>query len=104
MKTIFDYQSASVALEELKSLGYQLDYNVEFDNILQHSDDYVIDYLYRYEGASNHSDESSTYGIRNTITGEKGIFVAGNLSLIEGKKRDIIINLEIKAKNASNNH
>lgn len=98
MGTIFKYETASIALENLRVKGYEYDYNADFDHIFTYADDYVIDYLYRYEGPSNPSDESSVYGLRNTKTGEKGVFVAGDLSLIQGKKRDIIINLEIKAK------
>ena len=98
MGTIFKYESASVALEELKELGYHQDFNEAFDEIHASSDDYVIDYLYRYEGPTNPSDESSVYGVLNTKTGEKGVFVVGDLSLVEGKKRELIINLEIKAK------
>ncbi|VTP99002.1 hypothetical protein [Sphingobacterium daejeonense] len=78
--------------------GYSVDYNVEFDGLVENASDYQIDELYRYEGETDPADESSVYGIRNTKTGEKGVFVAGNLSLIEGKKRDIILDLEMKYK------
>lgn len=98
METIFNYDSASVALEKLNEKGYLVDFNQEFDDLFVHSDNYTIDYLYRYEGNTDPSDESSVYGIRDTVNGTKGVFVAGNLSHIEGKKRDIILNLEIKGK------
>lgn len=102
METIFNYDSASVALKKLHTEGYSVDFNEQFDDLFAHSDDYVVDYLYRYEGNTDPSDESSVYGIRNTVTGKKGVFVAGNLSLIEGRKQDIILNLEIKGKQQSN--
>jgi len=104
MKTIFNYDSPSIALEKLKEKGYTKDFNKEFDELFEYTDDYTIDYLYRYEGATDPSDESTVYGIRNEITGTKGVFVAGDLSLIEGRKRDIIINLEIRAKKGKENH
>ncbi len=96
MTTKNDYASAKEALDHLQAKGYTVDYNIEFDGLLAEASDYTIDYLYRYEGMSNPDDESSVYGIRNLKTDEKGIFVAGNLSFLEGKKRDIILELEIK--------
>lgn len=101
METRYDYESAAFALQELKDLGYFKDYNIEFDELLAQPDKYVIDYLYRYEGPTNPSDESTVYGIRNQNTGSKGVFVVGDLSLVEGKKREIIINLEIQSKRQS---
>jgi hypothetical protein len=103
METIFNYDTPVIALEKLNNAGYTIDYNQEFDELFSESDDFTIDYLYRYEGITDPSDESSVYGIRNTISGHKGVFVAGNLSLIEGRKRDIIVNLEIRSKQAQNN-
>jgi hypothetical protein len=37
------------------------------------------------------------YGISKN-SGQKGVFVAGNLSLIEGKKRDILLQMELKER------
>ena len=98
METIFNYESAAIALEKLAEKGYTIDFNEDFDELFQSSDDYTIDFVYRYEGASDPGDESSVYGLRNTVTGTKGVFVAGNLSLIEGKKRDIILSLELRSR------
>lgn len=98
METIFNYDSASIALNKLREKGYNIDFNTEFDLLAHSSDNFTIDYLYRYEGATDPSDESSVYGVRNIETGEKGVFVVGDLSLIEGRKRDIIVNLEIRSK------
>jgi len=101
METKHNYETTDIALARLKEMGYTIDFNVEFDEILEDADNYQIDYLYRYEGASNPDDESTVYGISNSNNGKKGVFVAGNLSLIEGKKRDIILALEIKYKTGS---
>lgn len=98
METSFNYASAQVALDELEAKGYSVDFNVEFDRLGVDAENYQIDYLYRYEGDSNPDDESSVYGISHNIHPEKGVFVAGNLSFLEGKKRDIILNLELKSK------
>lgn len=96
MRTIFNYDSESIALRKLDECGYTIDYNIVFDRVYNHKENYAIDYLYRYEGDSNPSDESSVYGLRNIITGEKGVFVLGCLSLIDGRIRDIIVNLEVE--------
>ncbi|MDF2517440.1 MAG: hypothetical protein K0R59_2736 [Sphingobacterium sp.] len=97
MERMHGYSSASVALEKLSGLGYTIDYNIEFEDLLAHADEFKIDYLFRYEGASDPDDESTVYGISRN-SGEKGVFVAGNLSLIEGKKRDILLQLELKER------
>lgn len=101
METKYDYLSVTAALEELKEKGYEKDYNIDFDELFYNADNYIIDYLFRYEGQTNPSDESTVYGLRNQRTGEKGVFVVGDLSLIEGKKREIIINLEFRSKSSS---
>ena len=98
METVFNYDSPLIALEKLKEKGYAKDYNEEFDELFESADDFTIDYLYRYEGASDPGDEATVYGIRNAISGDKGVFVAGDLSLIEGRKRDIIMNLELRSR------
>ncbi|GGE21017.1 MULTISPECIES: hypothetical protein [Sphingobacterium] len=98
MDKTFKYATMTEALDNLSKKGYTIDYNVEFDQLSDEAAIYEIDVLYRYEGESDPADESSVYGIRNTKTDEKGVFVAGNLSLIEGKKRDIILDLEMKYK------
>lgn len=99
METRHDYESAAVALEKLKEKGYNIDFNQEFEEIQRDAEQYQIDHLYRYEGASDPDDESTVYGISHTTRDRKGVFVAGDLSLIEGKKRDIILALELKHKN-----
>lgn len=100
METIFNYESASIALTKLKEKGYSIDFNTDFDDLVADSDNYTIDYLYRYEGATDPGDESTVYGIRNVNTGKKGVFVVGDLSTVEGKKRDILISLEIRSKSS----
>lgn len=97
MERMHGYSSASVALAKLSDMGYTIDYNIEFDELLADVDQFKIDYLFRYEGASDPDDESTVYGISRN-SGEKGVFVAGNLSLIEGKKRDILLQLELKER------
>ncbi|MFZ4262940.1 hypothetical protein ACFRAE_12905 [Sphingobacterium sp. HJSM2_6] len=102
MKTSHKYATTSQAIADLQSKGYSIDFNIEFDGLASEAEQYIIDYLYRYEGLTDPADESSVYGIRNIHTGDKGVFVAGNLSFLEGRKRDIILELELR--HTQNNH
>lgn len=96
MGTTHKYATITQALDNLKEKGYSIDYNIEFDGLVADASDFEIDVLYRYEGETDPADESSVYGIRNNKNMNKGVFVAGNLSFLEGRKRDIILELEMK--------
>jgi len=99
MSTTHKYETITQALDNLKQNGYSIDYNIEFDGLAAEASNFEIDVLYRYEGETDPADESSVYGISNVQNKEKGVFVAGNLSFLEGKKRDIILELEMKYHN-----
>jgi hypothetical protein len=75
-----------------------IDYNIELEPLIANPSNYKIDYVYRYEGDSNPDDENTVYGIAEKNSLNKGVFVIGNLSFVEGKIRDVIINLEIAHK------
>ncbi|WP_282629723.1 hypothetical protein [Empedobacter sedimenti] len=96
-KIQYRYKSASLALAELKELGYTIDYNIEKDQIKQDSTNFDITYIYRYEGDSNPDDESSVYGIVNNINGDKGVYVVGNLGT-DDEVDHFLIQLEIKRR------
>lgn len=76
METKYHYASILKALEELKTLGFEIDFNLQEEAIKNNPDNYEIVHVYRYEGESNPDDEAIVYGIK-TATGEKGVFVAG---------------------------
>lgn len=98
MKKMYHYATASKALEELSNKGFTIDYNIEEDRILKDSQNYSIVHIYRYEGMTNPDDESTVYGIENAINGEKGVFVAGNLSFAESDVAKLLLKLEIEEK------
>lgn len=93
-----EYDSATVALDKLKEAGYVIDYNIELDSLIANPANYQIDCIYRYEGDSNPDDENTVYGITEKNSLNKGVFVIGNLSFVEGDVRDVIIGLEIAHK------
>ena len=44
---------------------------------------------------SNPDDEATVYGIQNFTTGDRGVFVAGNLSFAENDVAKLLLKLEI---------
>ena len=96
-KIQYRYMSASLALAELKELGYTIDYNVEKEQIKRDTSNFDITYIYRYEGDSNPDDESSVYGIINSLNDEKGVYVVGNLGT-DDEIDQFLIQLEIKRR------
>ena len=71
----FKYESASVALEQLKAKGYTEDFNLIEHELHENFDRTMIDIVYRYEGATNPDDQSIVYGL--DYNGKKGVFVSG---------------------------
>lgn len=75
----YKYASSSVAIDNLRKEGFNVDFNLEENCIICGSnkydvEDFEIVQVYRYEGDSNPSDESTVYGIQSK-DGTKGILV-----------------------------
>jgi len=75
----YKYASTSVAINNLRAEGFTVDFNLEENCIICGTnkydvDDFEIVQVYRYEGMSNPSDESTVYGIESK-DGTKGILV-----------------------------
>ncbi len=75
----YKYASTSVAVDNLRKEGFNVDFNLQENCIICGSDKYDVDnfeivQVYRYEGMSNPSDESTVYGIESK-DGTKGILV-----------------------------
>ncbi|UPT70905.1 MAG: hypothetical protein M0D53_00305 [Flavobacterium sp. JAD_PAG50586_2] len=95
MENRYHYASVLKALEELKSMGFTVDYNLQEETIYNNPANYEIVHIYRYEGESNPDDEAIVYGIKST-TGEKGVFVAGFSPNSESKAALVLHELSIK--------
>lgn len=95
MKNRYHYASVSVALEELKSKGFTVDFNLLEEDIMNHPEHYEILHIYRYEGESNPDDEAIVYGIQSN-TGEKGVFVAGFAANSENDAAKILNEISIR--------
>ena len=92
---MYHYATVIKALEELSEKGFNVDYNILENKILDNPDNFEIVHIYRYEGDSNPGDEATVFGIKSK-TGEKGVFVAG-LSAFTDKSAAMVLNeLSIK--------
>lgn len=80
MKQIqYKYAPASIAIDNLRKEGFTVDFNLEKNCIICGNnkydvEDFEIVQVYRYEGDSNPSDESTVYGIHSK-DGVKGVLV-----------------------------
>jgi hypothetical protein len=78
---MYQYDSVSHALEELRKKGYTTDFNLEENCLVCNTqkftaDDFDIKEVVRFEGNSDPADEAIVYGIESK-TGVKGVLVNG---------------------------
>ncbi len=78
------YGTLSETINGLKKDGYSLDFNVKQERIICHEansvllpEDFEIDKVYRFEGATNPDDQSILYAISSLKFGVKGVLVNG---------------------------
>ena len=78
------YGTLSETINGLKKDGYSLDFNVQQERIVCHQantvlspEDFEIDKVYRFEGASNPEDQSVLYAISSAKFDVKGVLVNG---------------------------
>lgn len=78
---MYQYDSPSHAIEELRKRGYTEDFNLKDNCIVCNeqkfgADEFEIKEVYRFEGDSDPGDESIVLGIEST-SGKKGVLVNG---------------------------
>jgi hypothetical protein len=77
----YHYATVSEALQQLRSQGFTVDFNIE-DNVLAcekgkfAADDFDVTDVYRYEGNTDPADEATVYAIQSK-SGVKGVLVTG---------------------------
>ena len=78
------YGTLSETISGLKNEGYTLDFNILEDCVICHQsnislspDDFEIDEVYRFEGASNPDDQAILYAISAKNANIKGVLVNG---------------------------
>lgn len=73
------YTTVSEAINDLKSRGYTIDFNLGFnggDSMAASADKFEITEVYRFEGETDPDDEAVVYAIESS-DGRKGILVNG---------------------------
>ena len=78
---MFDFDTLSEAINGLKAKGYTRDFNL-LENDIHYDElgcgfkikEFKVDYIFRFEGDSNPSDNSILFAIE-TASGEKGILL-----------------------------
>jgi hypothetical protein len=98
------YPTLSEALNGLKSKGYTYDFNLATENLeckelnlRLHPEDFVIDEVYRFEGASNPDDNSIVYAI-SSKDGLKGTLVNAYGVYADSMTDDMIAKLRITGR------
>ncbi len=73
-----NYRTLSETISDLKSKGYTIDFNIAsvFSPVLS-PNDFEIDRVHRFEGASNPDDQCILYAISSSNLSVKGILVNG---------------------------
>ncbi len=78
------YGTLSETITGLKKEGYTLDFNISQErlvcnaaNTILSPDDFEIDKVYRFEGASNPDDQAILYAISSPKFGVKGVLING---------------------------
>ncbi|WP_339889490.1 hypothetical protein [uncultured Flavobacterium sp.] len=95
MRKVYHYATVIEALKLLKEKGFEYDYNINDQEIIDNPDNFEIEHIYRYEGNSNPDDESMVYGIKSK-SGQKGVFVAGFAANSFNGADKILIDLSIR--------
>ncbi len=79
-----NFGTLSETLNELKKLGYTVDFNIGLeclvcpkDEIVLQPEDFQIDRVYRFEGASDPDDQSIVYAISSPKFHVKGALING---------------------------
>jgi hypothetical protein len=93
----YNYDSVLNALNELKSLGFTVDYNINEREFITNPHDFEIVHIFRYEGDSSPDDEATVYGIKSK-SGQKGVYVSGYTANSESDSARFLIGLSIKGR------
>jgi hypothetical protein len=78
---MFNYETVSEALSDLRKRGYLVDFNLMENCLVCNNDKFEIDdfeivEVYRFEGNTDPADQAIVYGIES-ISGIRGVLVNG---------------------------
>lgn len=88
-----NFETVSQAVQDLQRRGYAIDFNLQDNCLVCHTDrfgadEFEITECYRFEGASDPADEAIVYGLE-AQNGRKGILVNGYGIYSSGLSADI---------------
>ena len=69
-----NYASLSVATSDMRERGFTKSFIPSEFDVLNPAEWRIIE-LYRFEGMNSASDNSVVYGVKNIVSGEKGIII-----------------------------
>ncbi|MGH2666121.1 hypothetical protein [Flavobacterium sp.] len=96
MAHTYNYANVAKALEELKALGFTIDFNLEHIQITENPTDFEIVHIYRYEGDTDPDDEATVYGIKSISNDRKGVYVTGFSANSGNDAARVLMDLTIK--------
>jgi hypothetical protein len=80
---MISYDTVTEAINGLKSRGYNIDFNVAFDQLVcanneicLQPDEFEITEVYRFEGDSNPDDEDVVYAVESKDGKSKGVITS----------------------------
>jgi hypothetical protein len=96
------YDTVTEALQDLKSKGYTIDFNIAFDKIIcsdnkicLNPNEFEITAVHRFEGDTNPSDEDVVYAIESKDSKIKGTMTSAYGMYAESISNEMIQKLSI---------
>lgn len=99
---MYNYDTISEALNDLKKRGYTIDFNLQENCLVCNNDkfeiaDFEVAEVYRFEGNTDPADAAIVFGIESN-TGIKGVLVSGYGISAEGMSAEMAKKLSLHNK------
>lgn len=96
---MYSYDTLSEAVNDLRNRGFTVDFNLQENCLVCHSDkfnieDFEVAEVYRFEGNTDPADEAIVFGIESK-TGVKGVLVSGYGISAEGMSAEMAKKLSL---------
>lgn len=98
-----NYDTVTGALAALKAKGYTMDFNIAFDKIICHENNFCLNphefeitEVYRFEGDTNPGDEDVVYAVESKDGTMKGVITSAYGMYSDSLSTDMIKRLAIR--------
>lgn len=96
---MYSYDTLSEAVNDLRNRGFTVDFNLQENCLVCHSDkfnieDFEVAEVYRFEGNTDPADEAIVFGIESK-TGVRGLLVSGYGISAEGMSAEMARKLSL---------